>query len=181
MAVADQHSHPVTGLGKENFRVFDDGVERIITSFAMDDEPVAVGLIFDQSSSVGRATEPEATATRLFLHISNPEDEFFLVIFATRPELTLPLTREPEKIQDRVFTIKSGGTTALFDAVILGLEELKKSKLSRKALLSPTVERTTAGIVRPNYGTGWKKARRAHLRRLRPNPRHRFSRVAMDG
>jgi VWFA-related protein len=136
VAVADRRNHPVTGLGKENFRVFDEGAEQTITSFAMDDEPVAVGLIFDQSGSVGRAMEPEATATRLFLHISNPEDEFFLVIFASHPELTLPLTREPEKIQDHIFTIKSGGATALYDAVILGLQELKKSKLSRKALLA---------------------------------------------
>ena len=135
VAVVDQHNHPVTGLAKENFRVFDNGTERPISDFAMEDEPVAVGLVFDHSGSVGRAIGPEAAATRLFLETSNPDDEFFLVIFASHPEVTLPLTHDPGKVQSRVFRIKSGGFTALNDAVILGLHELEKSNLKRKALL----------------------------------------------
>lgn len=135
VAVVDQHNHPVTGLAKENFRVFDNGVERAISDFAMEDEPIAVGLVFDHSGSVGRSVGPEARATRLFLETSNPNDEFFLVIFASNPEVTLPLTRDAGEIQNRVFRIQSGGWTALYDAVVLGLHELEKSNLKRKALL----------------------------------------------
>jgi VWFA-related protein len=135
VAVVDQHNHPVTGLTKENFRVFDNGAERTISDFAMEDEPVAVGLVFDHSGSVGAAIGPEAAATRLFLETSNPQDEFFLVIFASNPEVTLPLTHDPGKIQSRVFRIQSTGWTALYDAVMLGLHELEKSSLKRKALL----------------------------------------------
>jgi Ca-activated chloride channel homolog len=135
VAVVDQHNHPVTGLAKENFRVFDNGTERTISDFAMEDEPIAVGLVFDHSGSVGGAIGSEAAATRLFLETSNPDDEFFLVIFADRPEVTLPLTHDPGKIQSRVFRIQSSGWTALYDAAMLGLHELDKSGLKRKALL----------------------------------------------
>ena len=38
-------------------------------------------------------------------------------------------------MQYRLLTTKGGGSTALYDGVMLGLNELKKSKLSRKALL----------------------------------------------
>jgi Ca-activated chloride channel family protein len=68
--------HPITGLGRGNFRVFDDGVARAITSFAMEDEPVAIGLIFDHSGSVAVISRDEAETTRLFLKTSNPEDEY---------------------------------------------------------------------------------------------------------
>lgn len=135
VSVMDQRNHPVTGLGRENFRVFDDGVERTITAFAMEDEPVAIGLIFDHSGSVASIRRVEAETTRLFLKTSNPEDEYFLVAFAGRPELAVPLTSGNQEVRYRILTTKWGGTTALYDGVILGLNELKKSKLRRKALL----------------------------------------------
>ena len=135
VSVMDQRDHPVTGLERENFRVFDDGVERAITAFAMEDEPVALGLIFDHSGSVAGIRRNEAETTRLFLKTSNPEDEYFLVAFASRPELAVPLTNGNEEVRYRVLTTKWGGSTALYDGVILGLNELKKSKLRRKALL----------------------------------------------
>ena len=135
VAVVDHHNHPVIGLEKENFRVFDSGVERPITHFAMEDEPVAVGLVFDRSGSVGRVIAMEARATNWFLRTSNPEDRYFLIEFASRPEVTLPLTPSSEEVQNRIITGIPGGSTALLDAVVLGLHELKKSNLSRKALL----------------------------------------------
>jgi Ca-activated chloride channel family protein len=135
VSVVDQRDHPVTGLEQGNFRVFDDGVERTITTFAMEDEPVALGLVFDHSGSVANIRRNEAETTRLFLKTSNPEDEYLLVTFASRPELAVPLTEGKEDVQYRILTTKWGGTTALYDGVILGLSGLKTSKLRRKALL----------------------------------------------
>ena len=135
VAVVDYRNHPVTGLTKENFRVFDDGVERSVTAFAMEDEPIAVGLIYDHSGSVDGVIRDESAATRLFLRTSNPADEYFLVVFASKPELAVPMTRNTEAVQYRVLHTGSIGWTALYDAVVLGLNELKKSSLARKALL----------------------------------------------
>jgi len=135
VSVVDPRNHPVTGLRPENFRILDDGVQRPITQFAMEDEPVAIGLIFDHSGSVTGIRRNEAETTRLFLKTSNPEDEYFLVTFAGRPELVVPLTKGDHEVRYRVLTTKWGGTTALYDGVILGLNELKHSRLQRKALL----------------------------------------------
>src|SRR5579863_10150088 len=135
VSVVDERNHPVTGLERENFRVFDDGVERTITSFAMEDEPVAQGLVFDHSGSVAGVMRNEVETARMFLKTSNPEDQYFLVVFASRPELAVPLTSGKDEVQYRILSTKWGGSTALNDGVILGLNELKKSKLSRKGLL----------------------------------------------
>jgi Ca-activated chloride channel homolog len=135
VTVVDARNHPVTGLERENFRIFDDGVERPIAAFAMDDEPVALGLVFDHSGSVAGILRNEVLTTRMFLKTSNPDDDYFLVVFASQPELAVPMTNTKEDVTYRLLTTKGGGSTALYDGVILGLNELKKSKLSRKALL----------------------------------------------
>src|ERR1051326_6995892 len=53
VSVCDPMNRPVTGLEKDNFKLLDDKVEQTITHFAMDDEAVAVGLVFDVSGSMG--------------------------------------------------------------------------------------------------------------------------------
>jgi hypothetical protein len=52
--VSDLLNRPVNGLEKSNFRVFDEKVEQTISSFAMEDDPIATGLVFDTSGSMGR-------------------------------------------------------------------------------------------------------------------------------
>src|SRR5262252_8480681 len=79
VTVCDPFNRPVTGLEKEHFRVFDDKVEQTIMQFAMDDEPVAVGLVFDISGSMGPKLQKSRQAAAAFFKTANPDDEFFLV------------------------------------------------------------------------------------------------------
>src|ERR1035441_2827816 len=77
-SVSDPLSRPVTGLEKENFRVFDDGVEQTITHFAMEDEPIAVGLVYDVSGSMGNRLGHSRIAAQKFFQTANRDDECFL-------------------------------------------------------------------------------------------------------
>jgi VWFA-related protein len=135
VTVNDPLNRPVNGLEKENFRVFDNKVEQKITQFAMDDEPVAVGLIFDTSYSMGGKLGRSRMAAIEFFRLSNPEDEFFLVEFSDRAHLAVPLTSDYGNIANQLTFSKAKGSTALFDAVYLGLNEMRRSKKRKKALL----------------------------------------------
>jgi Ca-activated chloride channel family protein len=135
VSVNDPLNRPVSGLEKENFRLFDDKVEQAITHFAMDDEPVAVGLVFDTSGSMGAKLQRSRVAAREFFKTANPEDEFFLVEFDNSPRLEVPLTRDTGSIESQLVFSRSKGSTALLDAVYLALHEMKKSKRNKKALL----------------------------------------------
>src|SRR5262249_37294138 len=66
---------------------------------------------------------------------ANPDDEFFLIEFNDSPKLSVPLTRNVEEIQNRLTFSQSKGRTALLDAIMLAMQEMKKSKKNRKALL----------------------------------------------
>ena len=74
-------------------------------------------------------------AAAQFFRTSNPEDEFFLVEFNDQPRLVVPLTRDFEEIQNQLAFTQPKGRTALLDAILLALQEMKKSQKTRKALL----------------------------------------------
>jgi VWFA-related protein len=133
--VTDPLNRPVTGLERENFRVFDEKIEQSITQFAMDDVPVAVGLVFDVSGSMGDKLRRSRMAAAEFFRTSNEEDEFFLVQFDDAPRLTVPLTRDTGRIENQLVFSRSRGSTALLDAIYLALHEMKKSQKNKKALL----------------------------------------------
>lgn len=135
VTVTDPLNRPVTGLEREHFRLFEEKVEQEITHFASDDAPLAVGLVFDVSGSMGEKLRKSRQAAAQFFRSANPEDEFFLVEFNDRPSLTVPLTSNIEVIQNRLTFSQSKGRTALLDAIYMALHEMKKSKKPRKALL----------------------------------------------
>ena len=135
VTVCDPLNRPVTGLEKEHFRVLEDKVEQAITHFSMDDEPVAVGLVFDISGSMGPKLQKSRQAAAAFFRTANPDDEFFLIEFNDAPKLVVSLTRNVEEIQNRLIFSQSKGRTALLDAIMLAMAEMKKSKKNRKALL----------------------------------------------
>ncbi len=135
VSVCDPMNRPVTGLEREHFKVFDDRVEQTVTHFAMDDEAVAVGLVFDISGSMGPKLRLAREAAAQFFSTANPEDEFFLVEFNDQPRLVTPLTSSTEEIQNQLAFAQSKGRTALLDALALSLHELKRSTKRRKALL----------------------------------------------
>ncbi len=133
--VNDEFNRPVTSLEKDNFRVFDNGVEQPITSFSSEDEPIALGFIFDTSGSM-RGTLPQGrTAASEFLKMSNPEDEFFLVEFDNKPRLVIPLSSNTSEIGLEVAMTKAAGSTALIDGLFMGIHEIQKSKKAKKALV----------------------------------------------
>jgi Ca-activated chloride channel family protein len=135
VGVVDRQNHPVTSLDRKNFQVFENKVAQPISSLSMDDEPLAVGLVFDTSGSMGHELRRSRMAARAFFETANPEDEFLLVEFNDRATLSVPLTNDPRQIEDRLAFTESKGKTALLDAIYLGLTEIKKSQKVRKALL----------------------------------------------
>ncbi len=135
VTVTDPLNRPVTGLEKDHFRLFEDKVEQNVLQFSSDDAPLAVGLVFDISGSMGRKLHKSRQAAAEFFKTANPEDEFFLVEFNERPKLSVGLTSRVELIQNRLTFSHAKGRTALLDAIYMSLHEMRKSRKPRKALL----------------------------------------------
>src|SRR5204862_5786378 len=91
--------------------------------------------IFDTSGSMSDKLSRSRMAAKEFFRISNPEDEFFLVEFDSAPRLRVPLTSDTGTIENELIFSKSKGSTALLDAIYMGLHEMRRSKKNKKALL----------------------------------------------
>jgi Ca-activated chloride channel homolog len=135
VTVTDPLNRFVTGLEKENFRLFEDKIEQKVTQFASEDAPLSIGLVFDTSGSMGNKLAKSREAVAHFFKTANPEDEFFLVQFNDRPEMVMDFTTNLEDIQNRLTFTQSKGRTALLDAVYMALNKMKKAHNPRKALL----------------------------------------------
>ena len=135
VTVTDPFNRFVTGLDKENFKLFEDKKEQDILQFSSEDAPLSIGVVFDCSGSMGSKLEKSRQAVAQFLRTANPEDEFFLVQFNDTADLVQPFTQNLEEIQNRLTFTQSKGRTALLDAIYLSLHEMKKARNPRKALL----------------------------------------------
>ncbi len=135
VTVTDSANRFVLGLEKQNFCLFEDGVEQKVKQFAGEDAPLSVGLLVDTSGSMGTKLRTSRQAVTEFLKTMNGQDEAFLVEFSDRAKLAMGFTKNAEEIEDKLTSAESEGLTALLDAVSMGIEEMKKAKNPRKALL----------------------------------------------
>jgi Ca-activated chloride channel homolog len=135
VTVTDPYNRVVTGLGPENFRIFEDKVEQEVVNFSSEDVPASIGVILDLSGSMADKLGRAKQAALQFLKAANPQDEFFLIGFNDRVQLLNRFTDDVESLQARMVTISAKGATALLDAIYLGLTQMKDAHYSRRALL----------------------------------------------
>ena len=135
VTVTDPYNRLVTGLEQDNFRVAEDGVEQEIVSFSSEDVPISIGVIFDFSGSMSNKVDKAREAALQFFKTANPQDEFFLVSFNERAELTSTFTNSVEDLQSRMMLTAPKGRTALLDAIYLGLSQMRGAHNAKRALL----------------------------------------------
>ena len=133
--VTDSLNRYVSGLGQEHFQIWEDKLEQKIAYFSSEDVAISIGVIFDVSGSMKDKITTARDAAVTFLKTGNPEDEFFLVEFANRPEVASDFTTDVSKLQSKLIFTPAKGMTAMYDAVYVGLEKLKAGSNPKKALL----------------------------------------------
>ncbi|MFN0121474.1 MAG: VWA domain-containing protein [Blastocatellia bacterium] len=130
---------PVGGLGRADFRIYEDGVRQEIETFSHEDPPVTVGLVIDNSGSMRTKRTEVIAAAMAFARSSNPKDQLFLVNFNEHVTFGLPADRpfagDLAQMEMALSTIGALGKTALYDAVAAALEHAKKGQTNKQALI----------------------------------------------
>ena len=135
VTVTDPMNRLVTGLEQDDFFVYENGGMQKIRTFATEDAPVSIGIIFDLSGSMSSKLVRARDSILQFMKTANPQDEFFVIGFNDRPELIEDFTSSIEDVEARLQTVRSGHRTALLDAIYFGMDKMKIAKNERKALL----------------------------------------------
>jgi Ca-activated chloride channel family protein len=135
VTLTDDLGRVVTGLGQDNFKVFEGKQQQEIKHFSLEDSPVSLGVILDLSSSMDSKIDRAREAVVEMLKSSNPQDEFFLITFADAPHVTQDFTQKIENMQEKLLFARPKGRTSLLDAIYSGIQKMKEAKYQKKALL----------------------------------------------
>ncbi len=139
VTVLNSGGQPYTGLTEGDFKVYEDGKEQAIKVFQPEDTPSTVGLLIDNSGSMSTKTREVVSAALAFLDASHPSNETFIVDFNYRPWFALPasvpFTSDRAQLRAALMETKAQGTTALYDALAMGFQQLKKGTRQRKAIV----------------------------------------------
>jgi len=133
--VTDAQGHYVAKLEQEGFRLWEDRIEQKIEYFASEDIPQTVGILFDVSGSMHNKITVAQEAVMKFLQMGKRDDEFFLIQFNDRAELSIDFTSNFARLEKQLVTASADGNTALYDAIYLGLQKVRAAHNPRKALL----------------------------------------------
>jgi VWFA-related protein len=142
VTVTNRKGEFVPNLAATDFQVSEAGRPQQITLFRPEDVPVTVGLVVDNSGSMGAKRSEVVAASLAFVQSSNPGDEMFVVNFNQRVSLGLlqsvPFTSDLKQLRGALSRDRPVGNTALYDGIAAALEHLKAGSRERKALIVVT-------------------------------------------
>jgi Ca-activated chloride channel family protein len=134
-AVYDGTGKLVSSLTKEDFEVYEDKILQEVTYFGLDDVPSTIGIVMDVSGSMRGKKEQVDQAAELFLELTHPSNELFLMGFNSKPRLDEDFTRDVEDIRDALFNQIVNGGTALYDAIYLAVEHAAEGSEPKKVII----------------------------------------------
>ena len=126
-SVVTKREKLVTDLNKEDFKVFDDGVQQEITAFSQPtDLPLRIGMVLDTSNSIRDRLkfEQDAAIDFLFNAIRRERDQAFLMTFDDGPQIIKDFSGDTGDLRDTILKQRAGGGTSLYDAVYAASEQL---------------------------------------------------------
>lgn len=150
--VRDVGGRLADALRREDFRVFEDGVEQEILHFSRDELPLAVALVVDRSGSVAPYFSQIRRAARETLKLLKPGDLVSLFGFAGEVERIVPLTADRELVAESITTLEPGGGTNITDALFeaaLYLHDAARDRRHAVILISDN-QATVRGAADPN-------------------------------
>ena len=124
-AVVTDGGRFVKGLTRDDFKIFDDGKERPVTSFQSDEAPLEMVLALDVSASMSTALADVKEAAQGFLRALRPQDRVTVVAF-NNALFTLSRGVPGTEALPALNKLTAWGSTALYDVIVRSLQLLSR-------------------------------------------------------
>jgi len=129
----------VTALDRARFTVYDNGRPQQVQLFTSEDTPVTIGLVIDNSGSMGPKMPEVVAGAMALVRSSNPDDELFTVAFndtvVDAGSHRLVTAGDSAALEAALRSMAPQGRTALYDALAAGLDQVEHHAQARKALV----------------------------------------------
>jgi Ca-activated chloride channel family protein len=135
-SVRDSTGKYIDDLTQENFTVSEDGAEQKVSFFSHDTKAnLSVGVLVDTSGSMRHKLQQALQTVREVSLALTPQDEMFLITFSDDIDIRQKFTKNPDEVQASLRGIRSGGETAVYDALQVAIQEMKNAKNGKRILL----------------------------------------------
>ncbi len=127
VSIMDRDGRFISGLRKEDFRIFEDGTEQQVAYFATTEVPFTVALVLDTSGSTRFKLDDIQDAAIAFLDQLGPEDKVLVVSFDDDIRFHAEATSDRRALRNAIRQTRTGGGTRLYDAV----DQIIKKRFNR--------------------------------------------------
>jgi VWFA-related protein len=135
VSVMDRYGKYIPNMRRQDFHIFDEGVEQKIAYFATVDKPFTVALVLDTSGSTHFKLEEIQDAAISFVNQLQPEDRVLVISFDDSIKVLSEATNDRDALMRAIRRTHTGGGTRLYDAVDMVIRK-KLGKISgRKAVV----------------------------------------------
>jgi VWFA-related protein len=150
--VTDRQQQYVTDLSKDDFAVYEDGVQQDVSFFASSDLPLDLALVLDTSSSMTPKLALVQQAAINFIRTLRPGDRGTVFSFNKTARVLSDLTGDHEALETAIRQTSAKGSTALYNALYIALKEFQKkareeSALRRRAIVLLSDGEDTASLI----------------------------------
>lgn len=135
VSVMDRDGRYVPNLRKEDFRLWEDGVEQQVAFFSSVDKPFSVVLMLDTSGSTRFRLEEMQDAAIAFTNQLRPDDRVMIVSFDDQVRVLSALTSDRARLRDAIRRTRPGDGTKLYDAVEMVMNQQLNNISGRKAIV----------------------------------------------
>jgi VWFA-related protein len=135
VSVFDRNGLYIPGLRKENFVIFEDGVEQEIAYFGVSEKPITVALLIDVSPSTEYRIEEIIRAAKAFVTMLEPVDRVVVIDFDRKVRVRTKPTNDRERIFRAIDRAKFGNGTSLYNAVDEAIRKQLAKIEGRKAVV----------------------------------------------
>jgi VWFA-related protein len=135
VSVTDRDGRYSPNLRKEDFRLWEDGVEQNVAFFASVDKPFSVVLMIDTSGSTRYRLDGIQDAAITFVNQLRPDDRVMIVSFDDNIRVLSDFTSDRYRLRDAILRTRPGDGTKLYDAVDLVMNQRLSQVEGRKAVV----------------------------------------------
>jgi Ca-activated chloride channel family protein len=135
VSVMDRDGRYVPNLQKEEFRIWEDGVEQDVAFFQSVDKPFSVVLMLDTSPSTQFRLEDIQDAAITFVNQLRSDDKVMVVSFNDDIKILSEFTTDRNKLQRAIQRSKTDDGTRLYDAVDMVINQQLSRVQGRKAIV----------------------------------------------
>ncbi len=136
VSVMDRDGKYIPNLRKEDFRIWEDGVEQQVAYFASTEKPFTVVLMIDTSGSTRFKLQEIQDAAITFVDQLRPDDRVMVVSFSDKVRVLTPQpTTDHNALSYAIRQTEPGSGTRLYDAVDQVINQQLNRVEGRKAIV----------------------------------------------